>query len=32
MTRNKKIHGKTMAMQMHVKPNQVLVFKRMRDI
>ena len=32
MTRNKKIHGKSMAMQMHVKPNQVLVFKRMRDI
>ncbi len=32
MTRNKKIHGKTLAMQMHVKPNQVLVYKRMRDI
>ena len=32
MTRSKKIHGKTLAMQMHVKPFQVLVYKRMRDI
>lgn len=32
MTREKKIHGKTLAMQMHVKPYQVLVYKRMRDI
>jgi 1,4-alpha-glucan branching enzyme len=32
MTRNKKIHGKTLAMQMHVKPSQALVYKRMRDI
>ena len=32
MTRSKKIHGKTLAMQMHVKPYQVLVYKRMRDI
>ena len=32
MTREKKIHGKTLAMQMDIKPYQVLVYKRMRDI
>ena len=32
MTREKKIHGKTLAMQMDIKPYQALVYKRMRDI
>ena len=31
-TRDKKVHNKTMALKMHLKPNQVLVYKRMRDI
>lgn len=31
-TREKKIHNKELALKMHLKPNQVLVYKRMRDI
>ena len=31
-TREKKIHNKEIALKMHLKPNQVLVYKRMRDI
>jgi hypothetical protein len=31
-TRERKIHNKEMALKMHIKPNQVLVYRRMRDI
>lgn len=31
-TREKKIHNKEIALKMHLKENQVLVYKRMRDI
>ena len=31
-TREKKAHNKDIALKMHLKPNQVLVYKRMRDI
>jgi 1,4-alpha-glucan branching enzyme len=31
-TRGKKAHNKNIALQMHIKPNQVLVYKRMKDI
>lgn len=31
-TREKKVHNKTIALKMHLKPNQVVVYKRMRDI
>lgn len=31
-TREKKVHNKILALKMHLKPYQVLVYKRMRDI
>ena len=31
-TRNKKVHNKELALKLNVKPRQILVYKRMKDI